>query len=385
MSDDELEENLTDNVINEEVLQPKKNIKEITDPKQFYKDSIAWFKQFKDNKTEKKLDNDKSPWIERFRPQSLDEIISHKYIIETFKQYINKKRVPHLLLYGPPGIGKTTAVLAFAHELYKENYPFMVLNINASEERGIEVVRNKIKDFIVAKGVYLKKKSCTFKLVVLDEADAITADAQAMLRNVIEKYTSNVRFCLICNYIKKINPSIQSRCTLFKFSPLSRASISIKVKTICDKLKIKILPDGIDILTKLSNGDLRKVINILQIVNMLGIKHVTEETVTKLMGYPRIKDIEEIFDIIVKNDIETTCSKINNIIYTYGFSVADIITEISDLIINKFINKKINLTNLQFNELIGNLKNIEMNLSVCPNEHIQLLGVISTLNILKKI
>lgn len=381
MSDDE-DEKMTEN--NEEVPHKTIKIKQITNPKQFYEKSMSWFKQFKNNKIEKNNDDSRSPWIEKFRPRTLDEIISHKNIIETFKQYIVKKNVPHLLLYGPPGIGKTTAILAFAHELYKENFPFMVLNINASEERGIEVVRNKIKDFIVSKGVYLKKDSCTFKLVILDEADAITADAQSMLRNVIEKYTSNVRFCLICNYIKKINCAIQSRCTLFKFSPLSREGISIKLKIICNKLKIKFSSDGIDILTKLSNGDLRKVINILQIVNMLGIKNVTEETVTKLIGYPRIKDIEEIFDIIIKNNIKDTCDKISNIIYTYGFSIADIITEISNLIINKFINKKINLTNSQFCELINNLKNIEMNLSVCPNEHIQLLGVISLLNIIKK-
>jgi replication factor C subunit 3/5 len=373
MSDEELDDT-------NEQIKSKQEQNKIVNPKQLYKNTLSLLNQL-NNTIIKKREDYKSPWMEKFRPYLLNDVISHKHIIDTFKKFIINKQLPHLILYGPPGIGKTSTILAFAHEFYGENFHLMVLNINASEERGIEVVRNKIKDFASTKGIFLPVN--IRKLIILDEADAITSDAQIMLKSIMEIYSFNVRFCLVCNYIKKIQQSLQSRCTLFKFSPLSHDDIKSRINSICNVIKIKTTTDGINTLVKLSKGDLRKVLNTLQIVNMLDIKSITEDTITKLTGYPKSEDVKQIIHLAINKEIKISYNEIRNIIYNFGFSLADLISEISCHIINEFTNSSIKINPDKFRDIINNLRNIELNLSVCPNEQFQLLGVISTLTLLK--
>ena len=170
--------------------------------------------------------------------------------------------------YGPPGTGKTSCIIAIAKHYYKEDYDNMIMVLNASEERGIETVRNRIKQFVISKGLSENPKVPPFKLIILDEIDAMTEDAQAILRKVIEKYVNNVRFCFICNYLKKINPAIQSRCVIFRFNPIPHANLYDYVIKICENEKILITKRAIDLIIKRSSGDMRKLLNILQSLYM---------------------------------------------------------------------------------------------------------------------
>ena len=164
------------------------------------------------------------PFVEKYRPKELSDVISHSMITDTLQNFIINKTFPHLLLYGPPGTGKTSIILAAARQLYGKDFDVMVKMLNASEERKIDAIRDTIIPF-ASTGNLLFSDSKMFKLIILDEADAITQEAQAILRQVIEKYTRNVRFCLICNYIEKINIALQSRCVRFRFAPLKHEFI----------------------------------------------------------------------------------------------------------------------------------------------------------------
>merc|ERR1711934_897 len=200
------------------------------------------------------------PWVEKYRPSSLDDVVSQENIITTLTQLVEAKKMPHLLFYGPPGTGKTSTILAIAKGIYGNNIQTMALQLNASDDRGIAVVRNQIKEFASTRMVF----SSGHKLIILDEADAMTNDAQMALRRVIEKYTKNVRFCIICNYVSKIIPALQSRCTRFRFSPLSKAQIVGRLDDIIAAESVEATEDGKNALIKLARGDMRKVVNILQ-------------------------------------------------------------------------------------------------------------------------
>ncbi len=347
-----------------------------TDLGKAYNDMMDWIDEFKENDEEEKHvsgNPDLLPWVEKFRPKSLDDVISHETIIATLHKFIENNYFPHLLLSGPPGTGKTSAIMACARELYKDNYSIMVLDINASEERGIEVVRNKIKDFICTKGIFLQQKVSAFKLVILDEADAMTPDAQAMLVSFMEHYSLNVRFCLICNYIKKICQAIQSRCTVFKFSPLSNANITTKIKEVCKSSDINITSDGIETLIKTSKGDMRKVLNTLQVTSMAH-GSVNSTNITTCIGYPTPNDVTKIYDALTKKSYNDCVNEVNKIVEKNGYSLADIITELTYVTTEKF--KDGSITQEAYISILKNMRNIETNLTLCPNESIQLIGLV---------
>ena len=161
------------------------------------------------------------PWVEKYRPKEMSDLVSHEQIIGTITKLIDAGKLPHLMLYGPPGTGKTSTILACAHKLYGKHFSSMVLELNASDDRGIDVVREQIKEFASTRQMF----SSAPKLIVLDEADNMTNPAQFSLRRVIEKFTRNARFCIICNYASKIIPALQSRCTRFRFAPLSKEQV----------------------------------------------------------------------------------------------------------------------------------------------------------------
>ena len=323
---------------------------------------------------------DTLPWIEKYRPKSLDEVISQGQLVETLRNFIQNKKFPHLLFHGPSGTGKTSVIMACARELYGKNFSTMVMSINASEERGIEVVRNAITQFSISKNFVFDEESLNmFKLVILDEADAMTLDAQASLRRVIEKYTKTVRFCLICNYINKINVAIQSRCVCFRFLPLRENYIRGKVKDIIELEHIKITPEGINSIIKRSDGDMRKVLNVLQSISIKDNENImiTDEHVNNYLSYPSPQIIKDIINSLVNDNFKNTYLLIKNYKKQYGYSLIDIIKEVHSVLISNLLDCedkliKINVNEGKYGKIFENLRDIEFNTTNSINDNIQL-------------
>ncbi|KAK2837999.1 hypothetical protein Q5P01_015211 [Channa striata] len=302
------------------------------------------------------------PWVEKYRPQSFDDLISHKDILSTIQRFINEDKLPHLLLYGPPGTGKTSTILACARQLYKDKeFNSMVLELNASDDRGIDVVRGPIMSFASTRTIFKKG----FKLVILDEADAMTQDAQNALRRVIEKFTENTRFCLICNYLSKIIPALQSRCTRFRFGPLSPDQMIPRLEHVIKQENIEITPDGIKAIVTLSSGDMRRSLNILQSTSM-AYEKVTEDTVYTCTGHPLRSDIANILDWSLNKDFTTAYKQILQLKTLKGLALQDILTEVHLL-----IHRAIRIG------LLIKLADIEHRLASGTNERIQLSSMVA--------
>lgn len=227
------------------------------------------------------------PWVEKYRPRTMDQIISHREILKSLTNFMEKKTLPHLLFFGPSGSGKTSTIKCCAKKIYGEYTDCMVLILNASNERGIETVRTKIKNFVSNQNrIFLPMDIRNiFKLVILDEIDSMTVEAQGMLRQTIEKNSSTTRFCLICNDIDKINIALQSRCALFRFSPLNNDDMREKLCEILTIEKIKCEDDAIDAIIKISKGDIRAAINFLQHIKLTLGKNITVNSVYKISGH----------------------------------------------------------------------------------------------------
>jgi len=263
-------------------------------------------------------------WVEKYRPSTLDEIVSHQDIINTIKRFLSQNRLPHLLFYGPPGTGKTTTIQAIARQIYgTKSLGSMVLELNASDDRGIGIVRNEILSFAGTRTIF----SSRFKLVILDEADAMTQDAQNALRRIMEKYTENTRFCLICNYLSKIIPAIQSRCTRFRFGPLPNNLIMPRLEHLIQEEKINVTEDGKKALVDLAGGDMRKVLNVLQSASM-AFKKVNEEAIYLCCGHPLRRDIQHILECLISGTYVECYKDIMEIKTKKGLALQDIITQI---------------------------------------------------------
>jgi len=264
------------------------------------------------------------PWVEKYRPNGLQELISHEDIISTIRTFIKQDRLPHMLFYGPPGTGKTSTILACAKEIYSpQQFNSMVLELNASDDRGIGIVRGQILNFASTRTIFNKG----YKLIILDEADAMTNDAQNALRRIIEKFTENVRFCLIGNYLSKIIPALQSRCTRFRFGPLGKEQILPRLEHVCKEEKIDIDEEGKQSLMRLAQGDMRKVLNILQSCNMAFGK-VTEDNVYTCVGHPLRSDITNIANWALNEDFTTAYNQVNKLKTLKGLSLQDILAEV---------------------------------------------------------
>ncbi|CAH2007591.1 unnamed protein product [Acanthoscelides obtectus] len=315
------------------------------------------------------------PWVEKYRPSKLDELVSHEDIIKTINRFIKEDQFPHLLFYGPPGTGKTSTILACARQLYTPaQFSSMVLELNASDDRGIGIVRGQILTFASTRTIF----KSGFKIIILDEADAMTMDAQNALRRIIEKYTENIRFCIICNYMSKIIPALQSRCTRFRFGPLSPEQIMPRLEYVVEKEGVKITEDGKKALLTLANGDMRKVLNVLQ-STWLAYKYVNEDNVYTCVGHPLRKDIENIFKWLLNSDFETTYKHIKELKMLKGLALNDILTEIHDYV---------HRAEFPFDVLIDlseKIADIELRLCAGADENIQLTALIAAFQQVKEI
>ena len=200
-------------------------------------------------------------WAEKYRPKTLDEMVDREEIVSRFKSFVKDKNLPHLLLVGPAGVGKTTSILCLSHDLYGPGFQNYILELNASDERGIDVIREKVKNFARTAAI---ASDVSFKILVLDEADSLTTAAQHALRRTMEVYTRTCRFCLIGNYSENIIDPIQSRCSVFRFGPLAEQDVKSYITTIAKKEGVKLIPEGLDAVFEASGGDMRKATNLLQ-------------------------------------------------------------------------------------------------------------------------
>ncbi|KAK4097329.1 P-loop containing nucleoside triphosphate hydrolase protein [Parathielavia hyrcaniae] len=312
---------------------------------------------------------DSLPWVEKYRPVSLADVSGHQDILATINKFVDSNRLPHLLLYGPPGTGKTSTILALARRIYGfENMRQMVLELNASDDRGIDVVREQIKTFASTKQIFTMGSSASrsgiagFKLIILDEADAMTNTAQMALRRIMEKYTANTRFCIIANYSHKLSPALLSRCTRFRFSPLKEQDIRVLVDKVVDEEHVKITPDATDSLVRLSKGDMRRALNVLQACHASSTplqprdapkipdKDIVRETITTQAIYncvaaPPPDAIKKILNTLLSTSDVTSClSTINTLKVAQGLALADIITALSEELVKLEVKPQVMIT-----------------------------------------
>ena len=346
------------------------------------------------NKINKNKNKNLLPWSEKYRPDCVKSILYHDKIKISIENYMKNNKLPHLLFYGPPGTGKTSTIITYAKHYYNEDFENMTLILNASEERGIETVRNRIKQFVISDGLKENKNSPSFKLIILDEIDAMTDDAQAILRKVIEKYVHNARFCFICNYLKKINPAIQSRCVVFRFNPLTYDQMYDYTIKICELENIKIKKKALELIIKKSNGDMRKLLNHLQSLYMhnynldnLNTKSnevvytlITENSVSKILACPTEKIIEDLLKFIQLNNLEKSYIYIHNLIEVNIISLLELTSYIYDYCMEYLINndnKIINYSKEKIINIIKDLAIINENLTYCNNDNIQMVALLS--------
>jgi replication factor C subunit 2/4 len=322
------------------------------------------------------------PWIEKYRPKKINNIVGQKTIISTLNNSIKTYNLPHLLLYGPPGCGKTSTAIAISYQLYGPKlFKERILELNASDERGIKIVREKIRLF-AKKALntkinpeYKKKYPCPpYKIIILDEADAMTDDSQFALRRIIELYSSITRFFLICNYVTRIIEPLTSRCAKYRFKTISNDNINIIINYICKKENVKTN----DLINKKiinnSDGDLRKGITLLQRVSYLDNKNINIKTINKVQSNISKNKIKK-FMIKVKESND--CSNIYNLVkrfLLFGYSGRQILNDIKNYIL-----KDETLDDLKKSLIFINMSTTDLYLNNSGDEHIQLLNLMTSI------
>lgn len=308
------------------------------------------------------------PWVEKYRPKGLDDVMGHSEITKRLKSYVNKQNLPNLLFSGPAGTGKTSSSIALAKELFGANYEQNFLELNASDDRGIDVVRKTIKDF--ARTLAFDSH---FKIIFLDECDALTQDAQQALRRTMEKYTKTCRFILSCNYSSKIIEPLQSRCVIYRFKPLAGEDIKKHIKEIAETEKLKIEEKAVEAINYVSSGDMRKSINILQASSSISDK-VDEETVFSVSSRARPEQINEMIELSLKGKFLDARKKLDELMYEYGMSGEDILKQLYRETMNldeKAISEKDKV------ELINILGEYDYRIVEGANERIQLEALLA--------
>ncbi|MGB9951956.1 replication factor C small subunit [Haloarcula sp. Atlit-120R] len=261
-------------------------------------------------------------WIEKYRPQTLDDVMGHENIVGRLKSYVSRNDLSHMLFSGPAGTGKTTCATAIARELYGDDWREHFLELNASDERGIDVVRDRIKNF-----ARTSFGGVEYRIIFLDEADALTSDAQSALRRTMEQFSNNVRFILSCNYSSQIIDPIQSRCAVFRFSPLADDAVAEEIRNIAAQEDIELTEDGLDALVYAADGDMRKAINGLQAASVSG-DTVDESAVYAITSTARPEEIRTMIQSALDGDFTASRATLDRLLTEEGIAGGDIIDQL---------------------------------------------------------
>ncbi len=275
-------------------------------------------------------------WTEKYRPTKYSDVVGQEDIIKRVESLTNSLGIPHLLFAGPAGTGKSTLALIIVKDLFKENWRENYLELNASDERGINVVREKVKNFARTKSL----GNVPFKVIFLDEADALTPEAQQALRRTMENYSATCRFVLSCNYSSKIIDPIQSRCAIFRFKLLEKKDIDKYLKRIAEKEKVTITPEALEIIYEGSEGDCRRATNLLQATASIS-PSITAELASTVISNAKPRDIKIVLDYALAGDFQTSKEKLLDIMLRESISGQDVIKAIQKEIWNLSIEPEI--------------------------------------------
>ena len=310
-------------------------------------------------------------WIEKYRPTNLSEVVGQSAVTTRLKNYVKERSMPHLLFAGPAGTGKTTSAIALAKELFGELWKHNLHELNASDERGIDVVRGKIKEF--ARTAPLGEDG--FKIIFLDEADALTGAAQAALRRTMEKYSRTCRFVMSCNFSSKIIEPIQSRCAVFRFRPIKAEDVERYLKFVSGKEGLKVEKNGYESLTYLAQGDLRRAINSLQMAAAAKTV-INADVVYQAVAAARPEEVKEALEMALDNNFAGARERLDTLQITYGLAGEDVLRQMHRSVRDIEIPDKIKV------QMIEKLAEADFRLSEGANARIQIEAVIANFAVL---
>ena len=262
------------------------------------------------------------PWVEKYRPSVLADVVGQKEAIGRLQSYVKGRNAPNMMFSGPAGVGKTSAAVALAKELYGQEFARNFLELNASDSRGIDIIRGQIKDFARTLAF-----SADFKIIFLDESDALTSDAQHALRRTMEKYTKTCRFILSCNYSSRIIEPLQSRCIIFRFRPLQAKEVKERIQEIAEKENLEIGEKALEAIVYVSMGDMRKAVNVLQAASALS-KRIDEETVFNVSSRAKPREVKEMIMLAIEGKFLEARGLLDRLMYEHGMSGEDVIGQV---------------------------------------------------------
>lgn len=303
-------------------------------------------------------------WTEKYRPKKLDDVVNQKHVVDRLKAWVKNGSVPNMLFAGSAGVGKTTVALCLAHELFGEHWRENFQETNASDQRGIDVVRGRIKDF-----ARTRPMGSDFKIIFLDESDALTTEAQQALRRTMEKFSDVCRFILSCNYSSRIIDPIQSRTAVFRFKKLGEKDVADYLYRIIKGEKLTVSEDAIKAIYEISEGDLRHATNLLQSSSALG--KVTKETVYDASAQAKPEDVKEMVDLALKGRFSDARIKLYDLLINQGLSAEDIIKNIHRQIFDLKLPEKSKL------DLIEQVGEFEFRLNQGGSPEIQLEALLA--------
>jgi replication factor C small subunit len=310
-------------------------------------------------------------WVEKYRPRTLADMVGQEAIVPLLQAYARRRSLPHLLFAGPPGTGKTTAALALAHDLYGEEWRQNFLELNSSDERGIDTVRTKIKGYASTSGM----GEVGFKLLFLDEADNLTSEAQASLRRLMERYSQGCRFILSCNYSSRVIDPIQSRCAVFRFRSYSPSEVRLALERIAKSEGSTVEPVAYDRILEASAGDLRRAVNLLQLAATYA-NPVTEATVKDVATTPFRDDIRQMIEIAIQGRFDEARQQLYRLFAERGASGEDILRSIHTFLPDL---PETTIGRVEKLRLLDYLGEIDFRLSEGASERIQLETVLARL------